>query len=94
MRNPFNRPHPLDPEIDAVVDALQGMSLEDPDYHPTLSTLKRLIELKEQSKSRISPDTLLIVGGNLLGILLILGYEHGHALTSKALGHIVRPKNN
>ncbi len=44
--------------------------------------------LKRQWK--VSPDTLLTVGGSLLGILCILNFEKGSILTSKALTFVTR----
>lgn len=41
-------------------------------------------------KWKISPDTLLIVGGNLLGILLILNFEKADIITSKALSFVLK----
>jgi hypothetical protein len=55
-----------------------------------MKAYRELCELQEKSKTRVSPDTLLIVGGNLIGIVLILGYEHLHVVTSKALGFVLR----
>jgi len=39
---------------------------------------------------KISPDTLLIVGANLLGILLILNYERLDIISTKALGFVIK----
>jgi len=39
---------------------------------------------------KISPDTLLVVAGNLLGILLILNYEKADIITSKAMNFVLR----
>jgi hypothetical protein len=56
------------------------------DYATMLNRLERLYKLKEKNAPRqISPDTLLIVAGNILGILVIVAYEHSHVVTSKAL---------
>lgn len=41
---------------------------------------------------RPSTDTMLIVGANLLGILIIVGYERANVVTSKALGFLRQPK--
>ncbi len=41
---------------------------------------------------KISPDTMLVVGGNLLGILLILGYEKADIITSKAMSFVLKGK--
>lgn len=55
-------------------------------YTLMLSQLERLYKLKEKhSPKRIDPNTWLVVGGNLAGILIIVSYEHGRVITSKAL---------
>lgn len=55
-------------------------------YTLLLSQLERLYKLKERhSPKRIDPNTWLVVGGNLAGILIIVSYEHGRVITSKAL---------
>lgn len=41
---------------------------------------------------RPSTDTMLIVGANILGILIIVGYERANVVTSKALGFLRQPK--
>lgn len=39
---------------------------------------------------KVSPDTLLIVGANLLGIVLILYYEKLDIISTKALGFVIK----
>ena len=39
---------------------------------------------------KVSPDTILIIVGNLAGILLILKYEKLDIITSKALGFVIK----
>lgn len=62
----------------------------------TRADVKELITLvterNEMScvKPRIKPDTWLIVGGNILGILLILNHERLGVVSSKALGFVLR----
>jgi hypothetical protein len=41
----------------------------------------------------ISADTLLIVGANLLGILLILNFEKINVMSSKATGFLLKPRS-
>lgn len=41
-------------------------------------------------KTRISPDTLAVVAGNLFGIMLILNHEKMNVITSKALAFVLR----
>ncbi len=39
----------------------------------------------KMAPQKISPETWLIVGGNLAGILIIVAYEHSHVIGTKAL---------
>lgn len=43
-------------------------------------------ELKD--RRRVSPDTLALVGANLAGIVMIIGYERMNVIASKALGFV------
>jgi hypothetical protein len=55
-------------------------------YASMVGQLERLYKLRERHASRqIDPNTLMIVGGNLLGILVIVWHEQAHVITSKAL---------
>jgi len=39
---------------------------------------------------RVSPDTLILVAGNLLGIVIILGYERANVITSRAMNLVMK----
>ena len=39
---------------------------------------------------KVSPDTLVIVGANLLGIILILKFEQLDIITTKALSFVIK----
>jgi len=43
-----------------------------------------------KSNWKVSPDTLLVVAGNLLGIVLILTYEKANIVVSKALNFVLK----
>ena len=63
------------------------------EYSKTLSHLERLYMIKaENRKNRVTPDAILIVAGNLLGILVIVAYEQKHVLGSKALSFVTKAK--
>ena len=51
-----------------------------------------LEEYDKLSKSnwKLSPDTLLVVGGNLVGILLILNFEKMDIVRSKAISFVLK----
>lgn len=78
----------------AIERALQTMANEDPTseaYAQVVSQLETLHKLKtEESKPRVSPEAVLTAGANLLGILMIVGHERTHIVTSKALGFVLK----
>lgn len=56
-----------------------------------VNNVETLYKLKEvDSKKRVSPDTMLVVAGNLLGIILIVGHERAHVITSRAIGFVMK----
>ena len=78
----------------AIERALQTMANEDPAseaYAQVVSQLETLHKLKtEESKPRVSAEAVLAAGANLLGILMIVGHERTHIVTSKALGFVLK----
>lgn len=72
--------------IDKAFVDLNCHTSEKDEYAKTVDQLTKLYSLKEDpSRSRVSKDTLALVSGNLIGILLIVGHERAHVVTSKAL---------
>ncbi|QAU06743.1 hypothetical protein HWC66_gp37 [Gordonia phage Chikenjars] len=77
----------------AIDELLKEMHEQDKDsdvYNTMVDQLTKLYELKTidhkvNAESRISMETLAIVGGNLAGILMIVGHERANVVTSKAL---------
>lgn len=55
-----------------------------------LATSLQEYDKLNKSEWKVSPDTLLVVAGNLLGILLILTYEKADFITSKAINFILK----
>lgn len=45
-------------------------------------------EALDSQPKPVSRDTLVLAGANLLGIVLIVGHERAHVVTSKAIGFI------
>lgn len=83
----------LDKAIDAVYDKMVEVGPDSDEYVTYLEHLQKLEKLRNESHSRKpSADTMLVVGGNLIGILIIVGFEHAHVLTSKAFGFIMKNK--
>lgn len=53
-----------------------------------LGKLYKLRALDKEDKYRPSPDTLALVLANLLGIVIIVGYEQKNVIASKALSFV------
>lgn len=65
------------------------VSPEYPALHDQFVELTKLRH-EEQRARKVKPEALAAVAGNLLGILVIISYEHAHVITSKGLS-FVRP---
>ena len=91
-------PTNLDTIIDELVREMENISPNTPEFPKLLVYLERLENLRIAKKTKthtwggVSPDTLAIVGGNLLGILLIVGYEQKHVVASKGLALLLKTK--
>ena len=82
----------LEKEIDSVLECMEYYSKDADEYCIMNENLGRLYEAKGKEKlpPGITPDTIVIVLGNLFGILLILKYEELSYISSKALGFIIK----
>lgn len=79
-----DRTSPVDIEIDAVLLEMKKLGVSHEKYPALIQHLKQLQEMKTKNlRPRVSLDTVLVVAGNLLGILIIVAYEEKHTLTSK-----------
>jgi hypothetical protein len=85
---------PIEREIDANLKKMQEVGVTAPEYKSLMDNLVRLNDMKTKSQShnRISLDTLAVVGGNLLVVMLIIAFEQKHIITSKAMNHLIRPR--
>lgn len=87
------KPTVLDETIDAKLAELAGSPLDSDEFTKKMEQINKLYALKEKhSQKRVSPDTMLLVAGNLAGILMILSYERAHVITSKALGFVLKSR--
>lgn len=93
MRNPFKSGATA--QLDALIDdVMLRMANEDEvsdEYLKLTARLKSLTELRANTRPRISRDTLALCLTNLAGIIIIVGYEHAHVMTSKAMTQLRQP---
>ena len=81
----------LEKEIDNVLERMSELDPDSKEYSAMVSNLEQHFRAKSKEKDRkISPDTLAVIAGNLLGIGLILTYEKANVITTKALGFIIK----
>ena len=81
----------LEKEIDSVLLIMSGYSPASTEYTSMMNNLEKLYKARDDEKSRrVKPDTLWVVGGNLVGVFGMLYYERINIITSKVLGHIVK----
>lgn len=86
-------PGPLKVEIDRLTLELHGLQPQSIEYTKTVEQLVALhkLWLSEKKPSMFSPDALLSVASNLLGIGMIMGFEKTNVITTKALGFVSKP---
>lgn len=76
-------------ERDRTFIAMSSEGISQEEWEALQEKYKAYNEMLKPSLS-ISPDTILIVAGNLAGIILILGYEKMDIITSKALNFVLK----
>lgn len=87
----FDKDTKLQEAIDEIYREMAQMTSESDEYSSAVTQLVKLYSLKEDNSSwRVSPDTLVMVAGNLLGIILIVGHERMNVVTSKALNFVMK----
>ena len=81
----------LEKEIDSVIQRMSKHQPDSAEYSAIAENIEKLYKARTyENVKRVSPDTIAIIAGNLLGIVLILGYEKAGVITSKALGFVLR----
>lgn len=81
----------MDEEISRLAATLGTLSPLSDDYATILSRLNLLTEARSKKNERaISTDTLLTIGANIVGLLLVLNYERLNVISTKALTMVLR----
>lgn len=85
--------HDLDETITALIESLSSMEKGGEEYTTVVTNLKTLMELrtadyKAWDEPWVSHEILITAGTHILGIVMLLGFEQRHVLTSKAMSFI------
>jgi len=91
----FRRKNPENTVLEDTIRSLYiHMQEVDVDTKEYLRMVDQMIKLNQLSDNRnpkpVSNDTLVLVAGNLLGIVLILSYENARVITSRAIGFVLK----
>jgi uncharacterized protein Smg (DUF494 family) len=82
----------IDREIDTVLEEMHDIGVNSDRYPNQLGYLERLVQTRKNHKEpAVSRDTIALVMGNLLGILIIIAYEQKHVITSRSFSQLIRP---
>jgi hypothetical protein len=83
----------LERELENSIVHLKTEATGSDEYAKTLTIVERLHGLMDkETPSGVSKETLVTVGANLIGILLIIKHEHVNVISSKALGFVLRTR--
>ena len=86
-------PTHLEIEVDRAVRELKNHPIGSEEYVKTLDSIVKLHKMKEEEKPKfVSRDTLVLVGANLLGIMMIIRHEHMNVITSRAMNMVIKPR--
>lgn len=83
----------LNAAVNRILIDMQEADPNSEQYKELLTNLERLTTLRSNgTPSGFSRDTMLTVAANIVGILIIVGYEQTHVISSKGLGFLPKMK--
>jgi hypothetical protein len=83
----------VDDLISKTVRELHDLEIDSEEYASFLDRLGKLQKIRQDEKPNLpSPDTILTVGANLVGIFMIIHHERVNVITSKALSFVLKPR--
>ena len=87
----LHEPSRLEKVIDDLLSEMNSVMSDTEEYSKMADQLVQLYALRDGDRPKgISPDTMAIIAGNLLGILIIVGFERANVVTSKALSFVLK----
>lgn len=99
MKIPFVKPAPeknlLELEEERLLEELKNLDPTDDLYDLVKTHLQDIHKMKTTDKGEkksVSPDALVGAAASLAGIVMILGFERAHIITSKAMSFVFKPK--
>lgn len=89
----FSKQSPRDPGLQATIDdvrkQMSALNADDPEYAKMVDQLAKLYTIEDKNSPKsVSPDTLVTVAANIIGILIITQHERAHVIGGKAIGFV------
>jgi hypothetical protein len=89
----FRKTTLLDEAKNRLLARLVDLDPAHPEYSETVELLTRLDAVASKTqRPKISGDTMLLVLGNVLGIVIIVAYEQKHVFASQAKSFLLKAK--
>lgn len=86
-------PTELDKALDELILEMKTVVPGSQQHTEIVKSVEVLYKAKSHIKDRrINPDTALVVGGNIAGILAVLTFEKFGIITSKAISMVLKTK--
>ena len=93
MSNNKQRKQALDEAIAEVLNEMKGFTADSEQYAKMVDQLDKLYKMRASLPSwYITPEAALPIISNLFGLGAIMNFERTHAMTTKALGFVTRPR--
>jgi hypothetical protein len=93
MRKKSTADSQLNTEIERLLRELPKLHDNAEEYDRIMARLGELTKIQTTARSaRVSADTWALIGANLIGIVLIMGHEYTHPITTKALNLAIKPR--
>lgn len=83
-------PNAIDVQIEALSNSMKNYPVDSPEYAAAMEKMVVLAKTKNEGKKPIDPNTIIVVAGGLLQVVMIIGHERLHVLTSKAIGFVLK----
>lgn len=80
-------------KVEVLIDDKLEKKAEDAEELKDISEIVDILERRNKlnGNKKVSPDTVAVIAGNLLGIGAIMLFEkYGHVISTKALGFVIR----
>lgn len=83
----------IEREIESAFRELNHLGVDSKEYGIVMDRIVTWNTLLEKEKpTRVSRNTLALIGANLLGIVLVITHEHvGNVITTRAFNLLTRP---